>query len=321
MNNNKICIICPVYNCEKYLDKCITSIIKQTFENFVLILINDGSTDNSLSVCHEWQKKDKRIKVITQDNKGVYVAKTNGIKFALTLNPKYLAFVDSDDYIEPNFLQSLYDAALKEKADIAECWVKKVDENGNTMAEIKINDPYILNSKELEIGYASKIYSEDYLCNKLYLAKHFTNLPNTYFKCSEDYYLNTIIFSKIKKKVTIKDFLYNYVQRKGSLDSELMNDKKMDNIYAREAIFDYYKNQGKVELANLTAYQITSCTIILIKECKYIDKKLKKKYKKLLRNSYKKYFKYALKADFKNKLLNTKRKIKLIIYYILIYMI
>ena len=110
--NIKISIIIPVYNSAKYLRKCLNSIINQTFDNIEIICINDGSTDNSLSIINEYAKIDSRIKVYTIENKGVSAARNYGI---LVATGEYIGFVDSDDYIDLNYYEEMMKQIKEEK--------------------------------------------------------------------------------------------------------------------------------------------------------------------------------------------------------------
>jgi|tagenome__1003787_1003787.scaffolds.fasta_scaffold20982225_1 glycosyltransferase involved in cell wall biosynthesis len=109
-----VSIIVPVYNNEKYLQQCIDSLINQTLRDIEIILVNDGSNDNSLLICHEFQKIDTRIKVIDKPNGGVSSARNAGLKIA---SGEYVGFVDSDDWIEPDMYEKMYSAAEKHEAD------------------------------------------------------------------------------------------------------------------------------------------------------------------------------------------------------------
>lgn len=115
----KVSVIIPVYNVEKYLRECLDSVVKQTLQDIEIILINDGSTDSSLSICKEYAQQDKRIKVITYiKNKGGGYARNQGLKVA---KGKYLAFLDSDDFMNPQVLNKIYLKCEREKADIGIC--------------------------------------------------------------------------------------------------------------------------------------------------------------------------------------------------------
>lgn len=113
-----ISVIIPVYNAEKYLDRCVESIVKQTYKNLEIIIVNDGSTDTSGQKCDEWEKKDNRIIVIHKPNSGVSDTRNLGMEKA---KGKYFAFVDSDDYIDVDYMQTLYNAIIENEADIAVC--------------------------------------------------------------------------------------------------------------------------------------------------------------------------------------------------------
>ena len=105
MKEPLISIIVPIYRVEEYLDKCLSSIINQTYKNLEIILVNDGSDDNSIKIAKKYAKKDERIKIIEEDNKGLSCARNTGINAS---TGKYITFVDSDDFIEENYIEVLY---------------------------------------------------------------------------------------------------------------------------------------------------------------------------------------------------------------------
>ena len=123
--NPQISVIVPIYNVEKYLAKCIDSIINQTLTNIEIILVNDGSTDNSRKIIDKYDKKDSRIKVIHKKNGGQGSARNAGLDIA---KGEYIGFVDSDDWIDSNMYENLYNAAISNNADIVVCNRKVFDE-------------------------------------------------------------------------------------------------------------------------------------------------------------------------------------------------
>lgn len=129
-----ISVIVPVYNVEKYLDKCVDSIVNQTYKNLEIILVDDGSPDNCPKMCDNWAKKDKRIKVIHKENGGVSSARNVGIDNA---KGEYIGFVDSDDWTEKKYIQKLYEVLIQENADIALCGYNRV--TGANIEKININ--------------------------------------------------------------------------------------------------------------------------------------------------------------------------------------
>lgn len=113
-----VSVIVPMYNVEEFLDKCISSIVSQTYDNIEILLIDDGSTDNTRNICFEWKERDRRIKYYYQDNQGLGPARHTGINNA---KGKYLAFVDSDDWIAEQFIEKMYLCAQNENADFVIC--------------------------------------------------------------------------------------------------------------------------------------------------------------------------------------------------------
>ena len=118
-----VSVIVPVYNVEKYLKKCVDSILSQSYQNIEVILINDGSLDGSGEICEAYAKKDERIKYITQNNSGLGKTRNRGIEEA---SGKYLLFVDSDDYIENTMIEKLYHNITESHADVASCGIYNV---------------------------------------------------------------------------------------------------------------------------------------------------------------------------------------------------
>jgi len=137
-----ISLVIPVYNIEKYLEECLDSLINQTFKDFEVICVNDGSKDSSLEILNEYAQKDIRFKVISQENGGSGSARNNGLNHA---QGKYVQFLDGDDYFEPEMLEKLYNLAEKHQADIAVCSSRKVDDEGNITETRNPNSPLNLN--------------------------------------------------------------------------------------------------------------------------------------------------------------------------------
>lgn len=127
-NNMKISVIIPIYNAEEYMNKCISSVVNQSYGNLEIILIDDGSTDNSSEICDRWKKIDSRISVLHKKNEGPGVARNIGIEMA---RGEYITFVDSDDWVESLMYENMLKAAMKHKCDIVGCPSSIDLENGN----------------------------------------------------------------------------------------------------------------------------------------------------------------------------------------------
>ena len=140
-----ISIIIPVYNVEKYLRKCLDSIINQTYKKLEIILIDDGSTDNSGKICEEYAKKDDRIIVIHKENAGVSSARNRGIELA---NGKYIGFIDSDDWIEENMYETLYQNLLQFDVDISMCNYSIIRNHKKTFHKHDLEDGILIDNKK-----------------------------------------------------------------------------------------------------------------------------------------------------------------------------
>lgn len=162
MDNKVVSVIVPVYNAEKYIDRCISSIVNQSYKTMEIILVNDGSDDHTLEKCNEWKRKDKRVKVISYElNRGVSSARNKGIEYA---GGEYVAFVDSDDFVEKDFIAFM--AGAMEYADLAICGYSRAGKTSKKYV-IDINDPFI--SREFFYYHALCTgMIQAYCCNKMF---------------------------------------------------------------------------------------------------------------------------------------------------------
>jgi len=136
MQKGLVTVVLPVYNVEKYLDRCLESVVNQTYRDLEIILVDDGSPDNSPALCEAWAAKDSRIKVIHKKNAGLGMARNTGIENA---NGEYICFFDSDDYIALDTVESCYIAAQKEDADIVCFGLHNVDDCGTVITNLAPN--------------------------------------------------------------------------------------------------------------------------------------------------------------------------------------
>lgn len=215
----KISVIIPVYKVEKYLNACVSTVVKQTYKNLEIILIDDGSPDKCLQICDEWARKDERIKVIHQENKGLCAARNIGIDVA---TGEYIAFLDSDDYVDIRMYEFLYKAITEQNSDVAICYEIAVDEDKD-LCEIntEVKDYTLLrneNKSEAIMHFIDKFTGYiGWTWNKLYkadLVKSTKFIEGAYL---EDIVFNSQIMCKINKVTWISDRLYFYRQRLGSI--------------------------------------------------------------------------------------------------------
>ena len=244
MNNDLISVIIPVYNVEKFLPYSLDRVINQTYKNLEIILINDGSTDNSKAICKQYEEKDNRIKLINQKNQGAAVARNTGLDNA---SGKYIGFVDSDDVISLEFYTGLYKLLKETDSDISECASVQISEddlfNKNYKFDNIDNIDFITTNS---LGALNRINSEEIyitgksivVWNKLYKRQLFNDIRFPIGKKYEDDLTTYKIFNKINKLASTEKVLYNYVQRKNSL---MHKEFSMDRLEALE-VFDNYEH-------------------------------------------------------------------------------
>lgn len=230
MKDVLISIIVPVYNVEKYLGECIDSIINQTYKNLEIILVDDGSTDNSGKICDDYAIIDKRVSVIHKKNGGLSDARNIGIEFA---RGYYLYFADSDDYISENAIEVLFNTAEKYNADIVKANVYIIDNLGNPIESDGDSNSTkgvaIYNKNEAIDRFIDKTWSA---WNKLYKSSIHKNVLFPVGKIHEDEAIMCDLLQKVNKVVEIDDKLYYYRRRKGSITESDYSIKKMDWFYA-----------------------------------------------------------------------------------------
>lgn len=288
----KISIIIPIYNAEKYLKKCLDSIINQSYQNIEILCINDGSIDNSLSILKEYQKKDRRIILEDIPNGGVSKARNIAIKKA---TGNYIMFIDSDDYIEPNMVEKMLQITQKNKVDVVRCTNFLEDEKGKIH---KIEDYLIKNESLTSMQITEQIISElingtllTYSCvlliKKETLLK--TELFNEKLKIFEDrvFYLN--LFFELNKIYFLNEPLYHYVIHKNSC----VNSKKLasrhlyntiDGWIAIRRILQKYNQETKYVLRELNTNYLGMIMGYLYGAYKNEPHKFKETYQDMLKN-------------------------------------
>ena len=283
MKNDKglISIIVPIYNVEKYLKKCIDSLLEQTYKNIEIILIDDQSPDNCGKICDEYTKLDNRIRVIHQENSGVGKARERAMDIA---EGEYLTFVDGDDWLAPDFCEKMLTKLLFNDVDWIACNAKELDENGKEINAFN-------NIETEEFIKDNKILFDDYFKGKNYTrvvwGKLFkTSIIKKYkfkeLKMCEDTCFMIELFKSNLKVGLIKDYCYNYIRRGNSVTS---------NLKFRVEDFDWLKGLEYIENdvkkicldhckdIEIQRYEVLVSIYILLLEkgTKYEKKKYKKK--------------------------------------------
>ena len=232
-----ISVIIPVYNTEKYIDECITSIVKQTYKDFEIIIVNDGSTDNSLQICYDWAKKDSRITVINQSNQGVSATRNTGIANA---RGEYLYFVDSDDYIESNLFADVMSVFENTNADIVSFGAQKIYNDGRVEICDKIYDGTMTSVQAVEKLMSGDM--KDYLWARVYKKETFKDITFPVGQNFEDTATTYKVFLNAKSISFIPKVYYNYRVRLNSIISEMSNNTLRDIFVVRKGRYDDLMN-------------------------------------------------------------------------------
>ncbi len=296
----KYSIIIPVYNVEEYLDRCLKSILNQTYSNYEVIIVNDGSPDNSDNIIKSYEKEDKRFKGYKKVNGGLSDARNYGLKYA---TGDYLIFIDADDYIENNYLEKVNDVLEKNKdIDVLKFKIKLVDEGENLIRmENGLNKEGVTSFDELvKLEFLEPAWSYVYKLS-FWKENNFTYLKGM---IHEDFGLTPEILMKANKIYYLNSYLYNYVQRNGSIMSsnnkEKLHKKAYDMLYQYDRLIKINYNKDTKVYKSFLANALISKTNTL-------DKDEQKKYKEELRK----------RKVIDNLIDDTlKRKIKKIIYKI-----
>lgn len=266
MNSNpKVSIIIPVYNTEKYLSRCLNSLVKQTLHDIEIICINDGSEDNSLSILENYASSDERIVLIDQKNQGQSVARNRGIEIA---RGKYIGFVDSDDWVDYNYFEKLYCAAENNNCDIAVAGIIRLSKF-NKKIYLKF-DNEIISQDVNEKFKLCDVPDLSYVVNKIYKREVFIN-QNFRFeegRFYEDLILTPQILFYLKALITVPGVYYYYWRRSKStvtLRSEKVN---KDSVYAHNTAKEFIKKHD-IDISShesLTKrYKIFGLTILKIR--------------------------------------------------------
>ena len=279
----KISVIVPVYNVEQYLERCVDSIINQTYTNLEIILVNDGSTDNSGKLCDELAKKDERIRVIHKENGGLSDARNRGIDES---ESDLVGFIDSDDYIDSDMYEVLLKNLNDTDADLSMCALYDVY-NNTPEAQVTNKETWKLSSEQaIRMVMEAKILSVTAV-NKLYRKSLFTDLKFEVGKIAEDAFIMIKLLDKCEKIVATNEKKYYYVHRENSITTQKFSTKFLNVIEAyeqnRKIILEKYPElQDVAQMRMNWAYFYVLDRLLLDKE--YSDKKLENKLISYLKN-------------------------------------
>ncbi len=222
-----ISVIVPVYNVEKYLERCVKSIVAQTYKDLEILLIDDGSTDKSGKMCDDFQQTDSRIKVFHKQNGGLSDARNYGIEHSAG---EFISFVDSDDYIDEKMLETLHRLITENDADLAVCSAMDVFE-GKEVTQVKEIKEFNLNKVE-SYKYMLRGDGIPSACNKLYKRQTVGNVRFPVGKLYEDGFFTPQILKKVEKTAVTSKPMYYYFRRADSITTKPFRKGDLDVIEA-----------------------------------------------------------------------------------------
>ena len=253
-----ISVVVPVYNVEKYVEQCVHSIINQKYKNLEIIVVDDGSTDSSGRLCDEMLALDKRIKVIHKENGGLADARNVGIEHA---NGNLIGFVDSDDYIHPDFYEELYNLMEKEETDIAECQFLRVDveniervqeiiDEANSRLEYQATTQDNISALRNLYGPRLQPYIKKVVVwNKLYKKSLFDDVRFPVGKLHEDEFTTYKILYNCKNIVSTNRIMHAYMQTQNSIMRKTIKQQRIDdNLKAYEEAANFFNKINNQEL-------------------------------------------------------------------------
>ena len=307
----RLTVVVPIYNVEKYLHKCIDSIIAQTYKLIEIVLVDDGSTDGSGAIADEYADKYENVYVIHQENQGLSGARNTGIDNCKT---ELITFVDSDDYIEPNMYEDLICRLDKEKADISIGGVYRENIDGNRRPLYPKGIERVFSKEEALVELNSIRFFNMSVCNVVFKTKLFdmdayeesrVRFPKG--KKSEDEYTSHKLYARANKVVYISTPYYHYVERAGSIT--MSSEVNTEQLNAAEMRVKFYERWFPLIAYSAKSEYFFSCMALTNV---FLEKKLPcpPRLKKKMYSLSKRYFSDVMK----NKSIRLKKKVQAVIY-------
>lgn len=315
MQENLISVIIPIYNTEKYLDSCIKSVVNQSYKNLDIILVNDGSTDKSKSICEKWMKNDSRIRLINQENMGAAIAKNTGLD---SIKGDLFVIVDSDDILYEKNIELLYRYMKKENADIIEgSHTIDIDEFNNIAIEYNNNksiETFNTENALKELIISRKFHQTPW--NKIYKTDLLKNIRFPKGRYIDDEYWTYKLFANAEKITWVNTIIYYYRQHESSIMGRNYSIRRLDAI---EALYERYifMKERFPNLVELSYKSFLNCCIYNFQKlCLLKNLDIDKKF----RYDILKKFKFVVKKESFNNLL-IKEKLLYGFFYKFPYMI
>lgn len=226
-----ISVIVPIYKVEAYLDRCVQSIVNQTYTNLEIILVDDGSPDRCPQMCDAWAKRDSRIRVIHKENGGLSDARNAGMR---VMRGEYVAFVDSDDWLEKQFIEKMYMTAVEQDCEVVGCAFRELDCEAKG-SDIQASRLIRVVDRVTAVRDLIDDKIRQVVWNKLYRRNLIADIPFAKGKCHEDDFWSYQVLGCVTKYAEIDYVGYNYFQRPQSIMGEAYSLKRLDGLEARVA--------------------------------------------------------------------------------------
>jgi len=292
-----ISIVVPIYNVEKYLNRCVDSILGQTYRNIEIILVDDGSPDGCAKICDEYSLKDNRIKVIHKKNGGLSDARNKGIELAKGV---YISFVDADDLIAPYFIEILYNMCIKYSCDISMGYFQQFETKISFSTECD-KEIKAFSNIEMVKNLCNDMYLQSVVVwNKLYKTTLFQNINYPFGKIYEDEATTYKLYYAANKIVVTTQILYGYSYRQGSITKSCFSIKNLDFIGIAKERAEFYKDNDEMELY-IQFLRLYCYTLISFYNKIRIEMNEEKRIPKELFNEYKIQYKYMVKSPLTSK--------------------
>lgn len=281
-----VSIIVPVYNSEEFISRCLSSIQRQTYDNLEVIIIDDGSTDRSYTVCKQFKKMDSRFKLVRKPNGGVASARNLGLK---QVSGDYVGFVDSDDHVDPRMYQLMMEAALSSHADIVECGFSFDDADTDVITKYPLKNSITKGNFNCCREYLISENTRNYNCNKIYRRGLLVNITYSNHAYSEDFLFNCKTFLRCNIKATIAECLYYYVQHKNSACGKPITSQRFDGFLAAEEAIALFNGENPA-LTPFVAMYLLNFALSLYKSIEENETENKKQLQKKIVEYYNLYY-------------------------------
>lgn len=285
----QVSVIVPVYKVEAYLDRCVRSILGQSFRDFQLILVDDGSPDNCGALCDEYAREDCRVRVIHQTNGGLSAARNAGIDLSLTTDAQWLTFIDSDDWVHPRFLESLLQAAEGCHTKLSLC------DYGQTDGE----DPWAEGEGGWESRSPAAFYQEQFVCatiacTKLYHRSLFSSIRFPVGKLHEDEFVTYRLLFAQKEIAFIPAPMYAYYRNESGITKAKWSPRRLDAWEAYDQQIAFFRERGEENLVKFRLREYIEsgkknlCAAMEAKDTgKRVIRAMKKKLRRVIRQAWK----------------------------------